>query len=909
MSKFFRQDDRIGRSNRISGAENVNCGPHKNPLGAEEHAPSVPFKIQHSKFKTRQASSLSTSLLVLVVLSTIVVAFLQSMSIERSVARSVMNRERAVLAAQAAVNVGRMVLFEGVRNSDSYITVVNGDYLFLGKPSATTAITNTNSVIPYLPLFSRTGVAEDNFNLLPSSVSLLPSASVATPTHALRPFLDNARQVNITWITNYSVENEPVSRIAFWIEDMQGRVNASFVGNTLDAGSHGRSTGTNVSELALFSALTNAATDTPGSPATQIVSARNNLLTPLTISQLAGPASAQQLDSVTAIPYRDDFLETIPFGFGYQEPGAPKFNLNYFVAQSDVAGLATAITNNLPNFDARKGGLGGGQNYANTLAASMIDYADADSTPSVGADYRGVDSTPFLTVIYTRYDWYQKNVLIDGIYNIRMRLATYAQLWNVTSKTNAGTFELRENNKDNIVQLGWSRGELTNSVNVTIPPNQIQVLKFEEDLVIPTGPLPLAENKINLISLNTSSSRFDYKFETFWNGAAVDKNLGFGADRPAKVLDLATVINSPDWTGHLPGLRYEPYTTASASQPLGDPRATFYLTRNIGANNYPDRNAWGGMATMRPNPGRYLTQPGNWPDRVNTTNTARSQPPADSAASISVTINTVAQLTNNSVPPSTNDAPQRISNAGSYRSATEIGNIFDPSQWHYPNYPGTGVPINATTNSAYGGGYSLRVGRPEHPKFANNGQFATQLLDILGVDSNDTLTRVSPQTDTFRLNINTASTNALRAIGAGIRLTEDLSAGAVSLPPSFSDDLAAAIADWRQNRGPFLSTAQLAQVTNAKGLLFGNTNQWTNSPPPATLHDAALEETFAKIYSHVTTRSSVFRIVGIGQALDPRTGKMLSSAQTETIVQVQKQRDANGTVTSTAIQTLYEFTK
>jgi Tfp pilus assembly protein PilX len=52
---------------------------------------------------SRKASSLITTLLVLVVLSTIVVAFMQSMSIERSVARSVANREQALEAAEAGI--------------------------------------------------------------------------------------------------------------------------------------------------------------------------------------------------------------------------------------------------------------------------------------------------------------------------------------------------------------------------------------------------------------------------------------------------------------------------------------------------------------------------------------------------------------------------------------------------------------------------------------------------------------------------------------------------------------------------------------------------------------------------------------------------------------------------------------
>ena len=52
----------------------------------------------------QQASSLVTTLLVLVILSIIVVAFLQSMNVERNVARSAMNRYRAEQAADAGMD-------------------------------------------------------------------------------------------------------------------------------------------------------------------------------------------------------------------------------------------------------------------------------------------------------------------------------------------------------------------------------------------------------------------------------------------------------------------------------------------------------------------------------------------------------------------------------------------------------------------------------------------------------------------------------------------------------------------------------------------------------------------------------------------------------------------------------------
>jgi Tfp pilus assembly protein PilX len=51
----------------------------------------------------KKASALVTTLFVLVVLSTIVVAFLTSMNLERKISKSLINRYQAELAAEAAV--------------------------------------------------------------------------------------------------------------------------------------------------------------------------------------------------------------------------------------------------------------------------------------------------------------------------------------------------------------------------------------------------------------------------------------------------------------------------------------------------------------------------------------------------------------------------------------------------------------------------------------------------------------------------------------------------------------------------------------------------------------------------------------------------------------------------------------
>jgi Tfp pilus assembly protein PilX len=92
--------DRIYRMNRKARARRREA-----PLAHGTTA--TPSKIQNpkSKIARARASALITTLLVLVVLSTIVVAFMQSMSVERSVARSNANRLKAEQAAEAGLGV------------------------------------------------------------------------------------------------------------------------------------------------------------------------------------------------------------------------------------------------------------------------------------------------------------------------------------------------------------------------------------------------------------------------------------------------------------------------------------------------------------------------------------------------------------------------------------------------------------------------------------------------------------------------------------------------------------------------------------------------------------------------------------------------------------------------------------
>ncbi|MEM7147789.1 MAG: hypothetical protein AAF591_21990 [Verrucomicrobiota bacterium] len=107
-------------------------------------------------------------------------------------------------------------------------------------------------------------------------------------------------------------------------------------------------------------------------------------------------------------------------------------------------------------------------------------------------------------------------------------------------------------------------------------------------------------------------------------------------------------------------------------------------------------------------------------------------------------------------------APRRISNEGRLYSLSELGNIHDPVMWRSQpdndklnkneqlftadlkeniiwNIPGSGDGgYEAIADQMWGGGNTLRIGRPEHGKFDVRGKRASQLLDLFHVGTTGT---------------------------------------------------------------------------------------------------------------------------------------------------------------------------
>jgi hypothetical protein len=411
---------------------------------------------------TKKASALVTTLLVVVVLSTILVAFLTSMSLERKIAGSMKNKYQADLAAEAGMQ-DFLSRLENIKTDGPYSTFYvlgsnTNPYLFLGKRIFSSSGTITKRV----PLFS-TGFT--NFNDLTNfSAPFLSSAAISiqdidrsgTPlsrtlsnsndiwcdinkTNArfpsglvgLRNTFTNTNSIpplSANWVYIKNTAGQVIGRYAYWADDECSKVDIRYAGQSANtSGAHSRSNGFGFSDLALTT-LTN----TPNATGNLTVSNLANLLAftnaniqslPLTPKSVknsiagTGDLSESQWEAIKP------FITTFSRHDDRSLDGKRRVNLNALVTSTtDASQIANqtltirdAITNSLPKFGERFYTLSNGtpttptadhqKAYATRIAANIRDFIDADSQATIiqsdGSAYAG-NSPDFVT--YDTYD-------------------------------------------------------------------------------------------------------------------------------------------------------------------------------------------------------------------------------------------------------------------------------------------------------------------------------------------------------------------------------------------------------------------------------------------------------------------------------------------------------------------------
>ncbi|MGI8819378.1 MAG: pilus assembly PilX family protein [Chthoniobacterales bacterium] len=918
-----------------------------------------------------QGFALVVTLIMVVLAAIMVIALLTNTTLERTTATSYANRFNAELAVQNGLEAAKKALSgspaapTAVTADDTFLVArVAGPamnivpnpapnatpaYYYLAKPQAGNA-----NKIDYYPLFAGAD-AITNQPIAPGSRALttptpppnpLPSdsnAAIQTDRGATK--ITKAYPEVPSWLAPASTKwievvdpadaggagshTLPYQRYTFWIEDLAGYIDPSVAGNKSGVGgAQKRGAGTVPDELALFTVLEPALpADTGNTAAKTFIDNRGLLLTVPTLKQLAPTLPADLVESHLAVRLlRDSEQALVPRGFGYGNEGTPKKNLNErldklstggVTAGSLVSELGNWIDTSLPRFKTRGGGMVP-QDYLDNTAANIIDYADADDRPTSGNSnkFRGIDSYPLLVSLYDLCEWNQTSAAPP--YTITIKKTTYVQVWNMTDKTLTGTLRLAYNNTDTIrvnnSTVAFHNPNYADVTAVSLAPNEFKAVKMlvtdgTDSKAYTWGSTPPASNAyVPFTPQNDTNTA-----TLLWNGAEVDRTLG-GLRHPVTTSTGNSSIRFQQRCWH--GNTAAPIFQAVGS--FGDPRATWFLNNVWKSAGYDSTSYWGGRVTGS----GYVLQPSAWPDSGHDFPVGKN-PNGDAEDPPAV----VARATQDRKM-----FPAKISNSGSYVSMAELGNLFDPAKWtiNGNNFsaqidggdipvsaaaaPGTSVAPSADADG--GGGYTLRIGRPEFAKFDQDLMRAWQLLDIFAAGSGPDV--IARKSTIGLVNVNTASRESLRALGTAI--VNGDTALPTPLSPPFNSLQADRFADAVLAGRPFLSTAQLSTIRldpayvadpagNPPGPnptpFFGNSKQWATGVRPSQLSDTGFEDLFSRTYGLATVRSRNFRIFVTGQSLD-RTGTVLSTVSRVFQVAIKPDRAADGAIQSSKVEVMYE---
>lgn len=647
----------------------------------------------------------------------------------------------------------------------------------------------------------------------------------------------------------------------------------------------------------------------------------------------------------------------IPYALGISAnmAGQPKLNLNKLLGQdrkSAINQFTDHINKALPKFVEREGGFSTGDplmnlegdDYIKTLAANAFDYADADSEASLEAGvYRGLDAYPLMSELVLKLE-YLGPTAKNNRFLLQFRFNLYVELWNITDQPVRGGARVSYEVGLPIEGIGTGvKGSHFDAVALLSDKNRSQ-----HDLTQMDGRFYSREIDVNLVPDEYKFYKFatiTYQIDIGPSNVSYDKvpfslieNIGDAKGISLKwnsqeVERIPWIVRDPEGMNFV--VSTYPKTTAKAAIPshsfgpygeflnnMGDPRMSHYFRKErLGENSFPQnispnrRNLRRGSVYDSSTSNYYgRVMPSEWPDG------GHDSPygifPAFSKTDMTVEPDnpkyalTMAKLREN--------APQRISNAGRFYSATELGRVYDPMMWvpHYDDLkdkPGTGAADTATVlaggmpprrnvfpdvsllsqkSSSYGGGNTLRVGRYEHKRFdtERDGQRASFLLDLFHAGKSTSNSERDREADLVeingQININTASKDALRAMAAGIlkqdpqlrevtQWTHEKTNGRMAPRSSLlelgtptKESAADVIADAVILRRPFASMGQLSGIRDANDEpVFGNPALYTQQKNPINWSDSAAEELFARIHDAGTFRSRNFRVWVIGQSL------------------------------------------
>jgi hypothetical protein len=603
-------------------------------------------------------------------------------SIERSTARSFVDRQRAELAANAGLEDIRGILNLEASN-DEYVVLQStlaapittgrepAPQLFLARGKASGSSYNYR----YVPLFSTISRPAEVAQFSPPKVEpLMGSSDTEWIDFTALPYNDKIRA---SWLPVADEKGRTVGRYAYWVEDLQGRIDPKIAGNDAgDGGIHGRAkwpfpapglndeepsdSETALDQIALYAIDPAATEDQQGTVGKLLLKNRKMLLSPDSSLAAAGiqpPISrdenGHQVDAkaraveegLSAGVKSYEEQPVVPFvdGIDPSVAGQPKLNLNRLLADGDGAAvdeMALFIRKALPKFEQRKGGFP--DDYIKTLAANAIDYADQNTEPLIVANsYRGLDAVPLVSEFLMRFRW--ENVLTEGGRKyLVLSASTYVELWNMSDQTISGDAEVTYETAYNF-PLGAnpdvSLADLTDAtpkpderdgfrwfppVAVTLKPNEYRLITCGTvTYKIDAGPASVfIPSPLVLEGETFGSSKTGYRLK--WNNQIVDLARG-GVHRNNSSLNYPTdTTKNPRQRTRTTIPSHSHTRSGQFKNNMGDPRMSYYNQAPQDANAYPDnyspnrRNVrWGTIYKATQPPNRRFTgrvMPSEWPD-------------------------------------------------------------------------------------------------------------------------------------------------------------------------------------------------------------------------------------------------------------------------------------------------------
>jgi len=444
-------------------------------------------------------------------MAVIAVGVFTVVSLERVTATSYSNRYQADLAAQNGLQAAAKTLVAtptgttSITGKDTFLVVradgadENGNkaaYYYVAQPAP-----SPSSNITYYPLFSASTDPSDPGVVQTQTIDLAAPAAPAVPTPAppanssgpndgtgtawnaagtqRLPGLYSWQQPatpsgpSVKWVEMRDPQDPaippahtlPYTRYSYWVEDLDGYLDASQVNdpNAVTARGNGTGNGTSPGEIAMFSIFTadpsQQAPNPVPTPVANLVSNRNLLFTDPTLWQipavtedLAGPNLAVRL----GVDNNPGEQNLVPLGYGYGRndatqlgEGYPRMPINP-VSQfrpngNQIGRFATIVNTAMPNFQDRTlttqpgghGHSGHTRNYFNNLVSNLFDYAfplDAPTEFNPNGNnnpptYRGIGAYPFVVSLYDLNNWVF-TVPIGTTNQVVIETTTYVQLWN-----------------------------------------------------------------------------------------------------------------------------------------------------------------------------------------------------------------------------------------------------------------------------------------------------------------------------------------------------------------------------------------------------------------------------------------------------------------------------------------------